>query len=117
MDAGGWISGSNSDTWATDSLIANNISWAVTIPAKLAAELRYPPRDHCPARGELDRRAGISAVCGFFRITGGSKTITGDVSAETFLYAAGSGNLVQSVYHFYQLYNSRAGGDGIEEER
>ena len=29
-------------------------------------QLRYPPRDYCPARGELDRRrTGVSAVCEF----------------------------------------------------
>lgn len=37
MDAGGWIPGSDPGTWATGSLTASNISWAVTIPAKLAA--------------------------------------------------------------------------------
>lgn len=35
IDQGGHISGSNPGTWATDSLIANNNTWTVTIPRDL----------------------------------------------------------------------------------
>lgn len=37
IDQGGLISGSNPGTWATDTLIANNNSWTVTIPSTIKA--------------------------------------------------------------------------------
>ncbi|KAF2755560.1 glycoside hydrolase [Pseudovirgaria hyperparasitica] len=105
LDAGGWISGSNPGKWATDTLIASNTSWAITVPAKLAPG-DYVFRHEIIALHSAGQTNGAQAYpqCVNVRVTGaGTAVPSGGVSAVQF-YKASDPGIKFDVYTSFTGY-------------
>ncbi|KAJ4288555.1 hypothetical protein N0V90_011792 [Kalmusia sp. IMI 367209] len=101
----GWISGSNPGTWATDTLIAQNNSWPVTIPSNLAPG-KYVVRHEIIALHAAGSTNGAQAYpqCINFEVTGsGTGKPQGGVAATTF-YKASDPGILFNLYTAFTSY-------------
>ncbi|KAL9108449.1 MAG: hypothetical protein Q9227_006783 [Pyrenula ochraceoflavens] len=106
LDAGGWLSGSNPGTFATDTLIASNFSWTATIPADLKAG-NYVLRHEIIALHAAANPNGAQAYpqCVNLQVTGGgSTTISGGESAEKF-YTPTDPGILFNIYTSFSSYS------------
>jgi len=105
LDQQGWISGSNPGTWATDSLIAANNTWTITIPSNLAAG-NYVVRHEIIALHAAGSTNGAQAYpqCINFAVTGsGTGTPSGGVVATKF-YTASDPGILFNIYTAFTSY-------------
>ncbi|KAL9624074.1 MAG: hypothetical protein Q9160_001596 [Pyrenula sp. 1 TL-2023] len=105
LDAGGWISGSNPGTWATDTLVANNVSWTTTVPSNLKAG-NYVLRHEIIALHAAQSVGGAQAYpqCINLQVTGtGTAVPSGGVSAATF-YKSTDPGIVFNIYTSFTSY-------------
>lgn len=105
LDAQGWISGSNPGTWATDNLIANNVSWVTTIPSNLKAG-NYVIRHEIIALHTAASVGGAQAYpqCINLKVSGGGSAVpSGGISAESF-YKETDPGIVFNLYTTFSSY-------------
>ena len=92
-------SGYDSSTWATDTLIANNNSWTVTIPSSLAAG-SYVLRHEIIALHSAGQEDGAQNYpqCINLKVTGsGSTAISGGEAADKF-YSEDDAGILVNIY-------------------
>ncbi|KAF2492247.1 glycoside hydrolase [Lophium mytilinum] len=105
LDAAGWIEGNNPGTWATDTLIANNITASTTIPKDLKSG-GYVVRHEIIALHAAGQANGAQAYpqCVNIEVTGGgSAGVSGGVSAEGF-YTCTDPGILFDIYTAFTGY-------------
>jgi lytic cellulose monooxygenase (C1-hydroxylating) len=98
IDQKGLLGGGNPGTWATDTLIANNNSWTVTIPPTLKTG-NYVIRHEIIALHAAGAPDGARAYpfCFNLAVTGTGTAAPSGISAETF-YTPSDPSILVNIY-------------------
>jgi lytic cellulose monooxygenase (C1-hydroxylating) len=104
IDQQGLLGGGNPGTWATDTLIANNNSWTVTIPPTLKTG-NYVIRHEIIALHAAGAPGGAQCYpfCINLAVTGTGSATPSGVSVETFYTPSDLGILV-NIYQTLSTY-------------
>jgi lytic cellulose monooxygenase (C1-hydroxylating) len=104
IDHKGLLSGGNPGNWATDTLIANNMSWTVIIPPTLKTS-NYVIRHEIIALHAAGGTNGAQSYpfCFNMAVTGTGSAAPSGISAETFYTPSDPGILV-NIYQTLSTY-------------